>query len=171
MKRLKKMSFIFIVLYISGSLVSCSTDSNKAKAIELVYKAQNNTFEFIKEGKYSNEDIKEINLSKDDNIIKQDIKLKEINISQIFNSKELSLQADIIAPINVSENDIVNCINLVKDWDGRNSNKELYINAIKEAEKNGGEKITINQNDKEIEFYIQVLNDKIYIHVGGKSKS
>nr|ALT05449.1 hypothetical protein [Clostridium botulinum]ALT05547.1 hypothetical protein [Clostridium botulinum] len=161
-KMLRKISLIFIMLCITIGLVSCS---NTNRVMEQAFKIQNNTFEFIKEGKYSHEDIKEITLSKDANGIKQNIKIKEINISQTFNYKELSLQGDIIAPINASENDIVNCINLVKDWDGRNSNNELYINAIKEAEKNMEQKVTLNQNDKEIEFYIQVLNNTLYIHI------
>ncbi|MBN1050337.1 hypothetical protein FDB37_15745 [Clostridium botulinum] len=162
MKMLRRISLIFIMLSITIGLVSCS---NTNRVMEQAFKIQNNTFEFIKEGNYSHEDIKEITLSKDANGIKQNIKIKEINISQTFNYKELSLQGDIIAPINASENDIVNCINLVKDWDGRNSNNELYINAIKEAEKNVEQKITLNQNDKEIEFYIQVLNNTLYIHI------
>ncbi|NFO58503.1 hypothetical protein FDB39_16970 [Clostridium botulinum] len=162
MKMLKKISLIFIMLCITIGCVSCSKTS---RIMEQAFKIQNNTFEFIKEGKYSDEDIKEITLSKDDNIIKQNIKIKEINISQTFNYKELSLQGDITAPVNTSKNDIVNCINLVKDWDGRNSNNELYINAIKEAEKNVEQKVTLNQNDKEIEFYIQVLNNTLYIHI------
>lgn len=168
MKILRIISVLFIVFCIPmGLLTSCSKTNG---VLEQGFKIQNSIFEFIKEGKYSDEDIKDVTLYKDDNGIEQNIKLKEINIKQTFDYKELSLDGDIIAPINVSENDILNCINLITDWDKRNSNNELYINGIKEAKNKSGQKININQDNAKTEFYIQVLNDTVYIHTSSKFK-